>query len=77
MNRQEVSPVQTDYQRPDTTTPLRRLMRDERGAGLLEYAILAGLIAIAAFMAFKGFGTSVSGVVGKQAQSISTINATP
>ena len=54
-----------------------RLVRDQRGAGLLEYAILAGLIAIAAFMAFKGFGSSVSQVVGKQADSVSTINSTP
>jgi Flp pilus assembly pilin Flp len=55
----------------------RRLLRDQRGAGLLEYAILAGLIAIAAFMAFKGFGSSVSSVVGKQAETVTTINSTP
>jgi Flp pilus assembly pilin Flp len=44
---------------------------------LLEYAILAGLIAIAAFMAFKGFGSNVSSVVGKQAETVTTINSTP
>ena len=56
---------------------VRRLLRDQRGAGLLEYAILAGLIAIAAFMAFKGFGSNVSSVVGKQAETVTTINSTP
>ena len=54
-----------------------RLLRDERGAGLVEYAMLAGLIAIAAFGAFKAFGTNVNDAVQEQADKVTEINATP
>ena len=51
---------------------LRKLVRDERGAGLVEYILLAGLIAIAAIVAFRGFEGKVSGTVTKQGQKIET-----
>jgi Flp pilus assembly pilin Flp len=51
---------------------LRKLLRDERGAGLVEYILLAGLIAIAAIVAFRGFEGKVSGTVTKQGQKIET-----
>ena len=51
---------------------LRRFVRDERGAGLVEYILLAGLIAIAAIVAFRGFEGKVSGTVTKQGQKIET-----
>ena len=38
----------------------RRLLSDTHGAGLVEYIILVGLIALAAVMGFRHFGTSVN-----------------
>jgi Flp pilus assembly pilin Flp len=52
---------------------LMRLLRDRRGATLVEYAMLAGLIAVAAIAAFRGFGTKVKDAVGKQGDTVSTI----
>jgi len=50
-----------------------RLVRDQRGAGLVEYAMLAGLVAIAAIGAFSAFGGSVSGKITNQAATVGTI----
>jgi len=51
-------------------TAVRRFMRDQRGAGLVEYILLAGLIALAAIGAFKGFQGKVSGTVTKQGEKV-------
>jgi Flp pilus assembly pilin Flp len=51
-------------------SPARRFLRDERGAGLVEYILLAGLIAIACILAFRGFGNRVGGTVTKQGEKI-------
>lgn len=51
----------------------QRLLRDQRGAGLVEYIMLAGLVAIAAITAFTGFGTSVSSKITGQAGRVTTI----
>lgn len=53
-------------------SPARRFLRDERGAGLVEYILLAGLIAIACILAFRGFGGKVSSTVTKQGDKIET-----
>jgi pilus assembly protein Flp/PilA len=55
------------------TSIRKRLMRDQRGAGLVEYAMLAGLVAIAAFGAFKTFGGSISKAANDQSTTIGTI----
>ncbi|HTU62744.1 MAG TPA: hypothetical protein VMF89_29985 [Polyangiales bacterium] len=39
---------------------LRALLADTRGAGLVEYIILVGLIALAALAGFNHFGTQVN-----------------
>lgn len=39
---------------------LRWFLSDTRGAGLVEYIILVGLIALAALAGFSYFGTSVN-----------------
>jgi Flp pilus assembly pilin Flp len=54
-----------------------RFARDERGATLMEYIMLAGLIAIAAFIGFQTFGTDVKTVITGQAQTVTTIPAAP
>jgi Flp pilus assembly pilin Flp len=51
----------------------KRLLRDQRGAGLVEYAMLAGLVAIASFAAFRAFGTSVTAAVTGQTATIGSI----
>ena len=42
-------------------TNLLRLLRDQRGANAVEYALIAGLIATAAVAAFSNLGSAISG----------------
>ena len=41
---------------------LNRLVREEEGQDLIEYALLAALIALAAVVAMQATGTSINGV---------------
>lgn len=45
------------------TDRLKRLRLDDRGTSLAEYALLAGLIALAAFAAVAGMGTNVNALL--------------
>lgn len=54
----------------------RKLARDRRGAGLTEYIMLVGLIALFAIAAFKIFGGSVSKKIDAQAKTVDGINDT-
>jgi Flp pilus assembly pilin Flp len=56
----------------ENSQPVRRrsFLRDERGAGLVEYILLAGLVAIGCIIAFRGFGKSVSNTVDKQGAKV-------
>ena len=40
-------------------------LKDDRGADLIEYALLAGLISLAAVTALGTVGTSITGLFGK------------
>jgi len=42
------------------TKVVARFVRDQRGATMLEYGLLVGLVAIAAVMAVTALGTSLS-----------------
>jgi len=42
-------------------TSLLRLLRDQRGANAIEYALIAGLIATAAVAAFSNLGSAING----------------
>ena len=42
-----------------------QFMKDEQGADLIEYALLAGLISLAAVGALTTIGTSITGLFGK------------
>jgi len=42
-----------------------QFMKDEQGADLIEYALLAGLISLAAVGALSTIGTSLTGLFGK------------
>jgi Flp pilus assembly pilin Flp len=46
---------------------LRGLARETRGASAVEYAILAGVVALLAIQAFTGFASAVDATVGQQA----------
>jgi pilus assembly protein Flp/PilA len=41
-------------------TTLRSMIRDEKGASMVEYGLLLSLIALVALIAVKGVGTSLS-----------------
>lgn len=49
------------------------LIRDQRGAGMTEYIILVGVIALLSIAAFRFFGTSVSSKIEAQAETVDTI----
>jgi Flp pilus assembly pilin Flp len=55
---------------------MRRLQRDTRGANMVEYIILVGVVALLAIVAFKAFNSSVTTKVQQQAQTVSGINGT-
>jgi pilus assembly protein Flp/PilA len=52
---------------------LTQLVRDERGATLLEYIILVGVIALLAIGAFRAFGSSVSAKITEQTTTVGGI----
>lgn len=51
-------------------TKFGKLPRDARGASLVEYLVIVGLVALAAVVAFKMFGSSVSGTSTAQGKTI-------
>lgn len=58
--------------------PLRTLFADRRGANLVEYIILVGVVALLALAAFRFFGKSVRATVDKQSVHVQTdIPGTP
>ncbi len=52
----------------------RSLLRDRRGANLVEYIILVGVIALIAIAGFKVFGGKVWDKATKQGESVGNIN---
>lgn len=52
---------------------LNDIARDERGATLLEYIILVGVIALLAIGAFRAFGSSVSAKITEQTTTVGGI----
>ena len=53
-----------------------QLWRDTRGANLVEYVILVGVIALIALAGFKSFGTSVKNKVKYQQERVESIGST-
>jgi pilus assembly protein Flp/PilA len=59
---------------PGRSTPSRTgLARDVRGASLVEYIILVGVVALIALAGFKVFGEKVDAKVKNQASKVSGI----
>ena len=49
---------------------MTNLLKDESGQDLIEYALIAALIALVAIAALSSVGTQVSGVLGDVATSL-------
>jgi pilus assembly protein Flp/PilA len=54
---------------------LNNLINDERGQDMVEYALLAGFIAVAAGATLPGISTSISTIFSKMA-SVTSVAAT-
>lgn len=52
---------------------LRELAKDRRGAGLVEYIILVGAVALASLGAYKGFSGAVNGKIGEFGKQVTGI----
>ena len=53
---------------------VRALMRDDRGQDLIEYALLAGLIALGSVLLLQSAGTEVSGIWTDIVAALQTAN---
>ncbi len=54
---------------------LQRMLHDERGQDLVEYALLAGFIAVAAGALLPGISTSISKIFSKMASVLANAAA--
>jgi Flp pilus assembly pilin Flp len=52
----------------------KNLLEDERGANVVEYIILVGVVALIAFAGFKIFGDKVSAKIESQSNAVEGIN---
>jgi Flp pilus assembly pilin Flp len=52
---------------------MRRLISDSRGANLVEYIILVGVIALLSIAVFKAFGGKVQSKVQEQGNKVEQI----
>ena len=59
------------------TMSISKLLRNRRGAGMTEYIILVGVIAILAITAFRFFGQSVRNKINQQANTVNDVTGTP
>jgi pilus assembly protein Flp/PilA len=55
---------------------IRDFVRDARGANMVEYIILVGVVAVLAMAAFKAFGTSVQTKIQEQGAVVNSVNGT-
>jgi len=52
-----------------------RILKDTRGQDLIEYALMAGFVAVAAGAIMPGVATSISQIFSKVASVLSSSNA--
>lgn len=55
---------------------IRRFVREEEGQGLVEYALIIGLIAVVAIAALTASGGSISSIFNTISGKLSTANTT-
>ncbi len=53
---------------------LARFRKDTRGANMVEYILLVGVVALIAIAGFKLFGSKVKDKINEQGQSVGGIN---
>ena len=53
---------------------VRRLLKDTRGANLVEYIILVGVVALIALAGYRVFGEQVTTKIEEQSDSVGSIN---
>jgi pilus assembly protein Flp/PilA len=58
----------------DKRVAKKNLITDTRGANIVEYIILVGVVALIAIAGFKIFGTSVEAKITEQGSSVDGIN---
>ncbi|MFZ2957934.1 MAG: Flp family type IVb pilin [Candidatus Ozemobacteraceae bacterium] len=51
---------------------IRRFVREEQGQGLVEYALIIGLIAVVAIAALSASGSSISNIFGSIGKTLNT-----
>jgi pilus assembly protein Flp/PilA len=56
---------------------LKRFLKDTRGANMVEYILLVGVVALISIAAFKAFGSKVQSKITEQGSTVGNINATP
>lgn len=54
---------------------VRRFLKDSKGANMVEYIILVGVVALISIAAFKLFGSSLQNKIKGQAGTVDGINA--
>jgi len=54
-----------------------RFIKDTRGANMVEYILLVGVVALISIAAFKAFGGKVQDKIKAQGDTVGQINATP
>jgi pilus assembly protein Flp/PilA len=54
---------------------LNRLLKDDRGANMVEYIILVGVVAILAMAGFKYFGSSVQAKIQAQGDTVGSVQS--
>lgn len=52
----------------------RNVLKDTRGANLVEYIILVGVVALIALAGYKFFGSRVTEKINEQGDSVGAIN---
>jgi Flp pilus assembly pilin Flp len=52
----------------------RHFLKDTRGANLVEYIILVGVVALIALAGYKFFGNKVTDKINEQGNSVGSIN---
>jgi pilus assembly protein Flp/PilA len=50
---------------------IRKFFKDESGQGMTEYILIVALIAVAAIVAVKMFGSQITGLFSKSSDKIS------
>ncbi|MFZ5951474.1 MAG: Flp family type IVb pilin [Candidatus Rifleibacteriota bacterium] len=55
---------------------IRRFVREEEGQGLVEYALIIGLIAVVAIAALTASGTQISSIFGNISGELSKAAST-